>query len=248
MKKHRRPVPCCTNLREACGDKQISAHSPCLVPGRARGMSTTTLAVHCITTPPIPHATPLQAPRAGQGKGGDGSLPAALSAQKKTPLKPGLNGAPCNVACSRYCIELAACEKTPLAFDPIMRTVPTTNTRITASMTAYSAMSCPCSSLQSWERGRDMLGTNLRKEMRNHSTMPECGACEQVTKVTEGHGQPATHLWSPFCPNPARAGSPSAAAIRDQRLTGGFAPPTMLLPGVSLPGLMSRPSCLSKPQ
>ena len=42
-----------------------------------------------------------------------------------------------------YWIELAACEKTVLEFDPISRIVPTTITRITASMTAYSAMSCP---------------------------------------------------------------------------------------------------------
>jgi hypothetical protein len=211
-------------------------------------MSTTTLAVHCITTPPIPHATPLQAPRAGQGKGGDGSLPAALPAQKKTPLKPGLNGAPCNVVCSRYCIELAACEKTPLAFDPIMRTVPTTNTRITASMTAYSAMSCPCSSLQSWERGRDMLGTNLRKEMRNHSTMPECG-CLRTGDQSYGRTRPTGH--APL-ESLLSQSSESRVSIRrrdrDQRLTGGFAPPTMLLRGVSLPGLVSRPSCLSKPQ
>ncbi len=40
-----------------------------------------------------------------------------------------------------YCMELDAWEKTVFALDPISRTVPTTNTRITASMTAYSAMS-----------------------------------------------------------------------------------------------------------
>ena len=42
-----------------------------------------------------------------------------------------------------YCIELAACEKTVFAFEPISRMVPTTMTRITASITAYSAMSWP---------------------------------------------------------------------------------------------------------
>ena len=42
-----------------------------------------------------------------------------------------------------YCIELAACEKTVLALEPISRIVPTTMTRITASITAYSAMSWP---------------------------------------------------------------------------------------------------------
>src|SRR3989442_26068 len=43
-----------------------------------------------------------------------------------------------------YClIELATDENTVLALDPISRIVPTTMTRITASITAYSAMSCP---------------------------------------------------------------------------------------------------------
>jgi hypothetical protein len=47
-----------------------------------------------------------------------------------------------------YWIELAAEEKTLLAFEPTRRIVPTTNTRITASITAYSAISWPSSSLQ----------------------------------------------------------------------------------------------------
>ena len=49
-----------------------------------------------------------------------------------------------------YWIALPTCEKTVLALEPIRRTVPTTITKMTASMTAYSAMSCPCSSCQSW--------------------------------------------------------------------------------------------------
>ena len=48
-----------------------------------------------------------------------------------------------------YCSELATLENALLAFDPIKRTVPTTRTRITANITAYSAMSCPASSNQS---------------------------------------------------------------------------------------------------
>jgi hypothetical protein len=40
-----------------------------------------------------------------------------------------------------YWMELATFENTLLAFDPINRTVPTTITRITASITAYSAIS-----------------------------------------------------------------------------------------------------------
>jgi hypothetical protein len=61
-----------------------------------------------------------------------------------------------------YWIELAASENTLFALLPIMRMVPTTMTRMTASMTAYSAMSCPWSSDQSLDRrGRDILFTNL---------------------------------------------------------------------------------------
>ena len=48
-----------------------------------------------------------------------------------------------------YWIELATLENTVLEFEPIKRTVPTTRTRITANITAYSAMSCPESSDQS---------------------------------------------------------------------------------------------------
>jgi hypothetical protein len=47
-----------------------------------------------------------------------------------------------------YLIELATEENTLLALEPISRMVPTTITKITASITAYSAMSCPCSSRQ----------------------------------------------------------------------------------------------------
>jgi hypothetical protein len=45
-----------------------------------------------------------------------------------------------------YWRELATLENALLAFDPIKRTVPTTKTRMTANITAYSAMSCPASS------------------------------------------------------------------------------------------------------
>ena len=49
-----------------------------------------------------------------------------------------------------YWMELPTLENTLLAFEPIKRIVPTTITRITASMTAYSAMSCPLSSVPSF--------------------------------------------------------------------------------------------------
>src|SRR5882672_4199989 len=42
-------------------------------------------------------------------------------------------------------MALPTAEKTLLAPDPIMRMVPTTTARITASITAYSATSCPFS-------------------------------------------------------------------------------------------------------
>lgn len=53
---------------------------------------------------------------------------------------------------SSYWIELATLEKVLFALDPISRTVPTTITRMTASITAYSAMSCPSSSCHNLEK------------------------------------------------------------------------------------------------
>jgi hypothetical protein len=49
-------------------------------------------------------------------------------------------------------IELAVAEKTLFALVPINRIVPTTSTRMTASTTAYSAMSWPSSCDQSLRR------------------------------------------------------------------------------------------------
>src|SRR5207237_8541824 len=60
-----------------------------------------------------------------------------------------------------YCTELATEEKTLLALLPTRRIVPTTITRITASITAYSAMSCPLSSLHKY-RGRWNIRTPLQ--------------------------------------------------------------------------------------
>ena len=47
-----------------------------------------------------------------------------------------------------YCSELATLENALLAFEPTSRIVPTTSTRMTANITAYSAMSWPSSSIQ----------------------------------------------------------------------------------------------------
>src|SRR5438270_6774343 len=51
-----------------------------------------------------------------------------------------------------YWIVLATEENALLALLPTRRIVPTTSTKITASITAYSAMSWPCSSFQSVRR------------------------------------------------------------------------------------------------
>jgi hypothetical protein len=53
---------------------------------------------------------------------------------------------------NRYCpIELVVAENTLFALPPINRIVPTTNTKMTASMTAYSAISWPSSRDQPYE-------------------------------------------------------------------------------------------------
>src|SRR5271155_2984149 len=64
-----------------------------------------------------------------------------------------------------YCpMELATDENTLLELPPIRRMVPTTITRITASMTAYSAMSCPCSSRHSSNKNFFIIQFLLRKQ------------------------------------------------------------------------------------
>jgi hypothetical protein len=74
-------------------------------------------------------------------------------------ILPSRAGGPGAFACARrvstlrYCeIELATEEKTLLALEPMSRIVPTTMTKITANMTAYSAMSCPASSRHNLRR------------------------------------------------------------------------------------------------
>jgi len=51
-----------------------------------------------------------------------------------------------------YWIELAADENTVLALEPIKRIVPTTMTRITANITAYSAISWASSSRNTFQK------------------------------------------------------------------------------------------------
>src|SRR5579871_3540238 len=69
----------------------------------------------------------------------------------KIPIKPsvGERARPLDRWALDYCMELATLENTLLALEPIKRMVPTTITRITASITAYSAISCPSCSHQS---------------------------------------------------------------------------------------------------
>jgi len=72
-------------------------------------------------------------------------------------------------------MELATLEKTLFAFDPISRTVPTTITRITASITAYSAISCP-----SWSRH------NLKRWFIVTASPKQINFCTNPQKQTKG--------------------------------------------------------------
>jgi hypothetical protein len=85
-----------------------------------------------------------------------------------------------------YCSELATFENALFAFDPINRIVPTTSTRITASITAYSAISCPSSSDQILRINSDMrslqflhvsLVRGKNRHRRTHNA-PQCSACQ----------------------------------------------------------------------
>jgi len=78
-------------------------------------------------------------------------------------------------ACNHWPIELATDEKTLFELLPISRMVPTTRTRITASITAYSAMSWPCSSDQSLFINLSILPSN--DDVANHHAVRKL-ACQ----------------------------------------------------------------------
>src|ERR1700689_1226101 len=75
-----------------------------------------------------------------------------------------------------YWSELATLENAVLAFDPIRRTVPTTRTRITASITAYSAMSWPSSCDQSLCISLDIFSPPRRRQFLGEKTDLRQGA------------------------------------------------------------------------
>ena len=75
-------------------------------------------------------------------------------------------------------IELAADENTLFAFEPTNRIVPTTRTRITANITAYSAMSWPSSSRHRFQNILNMF----------HLLPAKC-ASRTVSNCEEGGGQ-----------------------------------------------------------
>jgi hypothetical protein len=63
---------------------------------------------------------------------------------------------PGHIVMHYYWIELAADEKTLFALEPTNRIVPTTRTRITANITAYSAMSWASSSRHAFQNKSNM--------------------------------------------------------------------------------------------
>src|SRR5579862_598667 len=109
-------------------------------------------------------------------------------------------------------MELAAEENTVFALLPIIRIVPTTITRMTASMTAYSAISCPWSSDQRRRRrGRTILFTSLL-ELRTGFIIDG-----RRSSRTDDQSNSTTH-------------DPPPKALP------GLALPGLALPGLALPG------------
>jgi hypothetical protein len=108
----------------------------------------------------------------GSSFGEAGKVLGQLVTGDDTPLREPRPGGPCKQCTSAQPIissvtlamlqpmELATCEKTVFALEPIIRSVPTTISRITATITAYSAMSCP-SSEEKRTRSRHMANSPL---------------------------------------------------------------------------------------
>src|SRR5258708_7726251 len=95
-----------------------------------------------------------------------------------------------------YWIELATLEKALLALAPISRIVPTTRTRITASITAYSAISCPASSDHTLRIKLDILSlqsihlfplSDGRSAIDAPHNAPPCKACQSWKSMKSTH-------------------------------------------------------------
>src|SRR5438094_6615316 len=76
----------------------------------------------------------------------------------------------------RYWMVLATEENALLAFEPTRRIVPTTNTKITASITAYSAISWPVSSVQNLG-ARSVMGIPFKT--KNHLAQQTAATCKR---------------------------------------------------------------------
>src|SRR5438132_9822261 len=94
---------------------------------------------------------------------------------------------------------LATEEKALLAFEPTRRMVPTTKTKITASITAYSAMSCPLSSLKIWGENThfsaipfNRKNSDFRRYVRQPNSEPDSTGrlCSGAHAVSIGKAPP----------------------------------------------------------
>ena len=98
-------------------------------------------------------------------------------------------------AFSRYCpIELAVAENTLFALPPINRSVPTTITKMTASITAYSAISCPSSCDQSWPRKLVMFAPRASQFCISNRISPHPRYVSQERDVNRDYIQSAQDL------------------------------------------------------
>src|SRR5438046_3743675 len=78
-------------------------------------------------------------------------------------------------------------EKALLACEPTRRMMPTTNTKITASITAYSAISCPLSSFRI--RGENALVQQLLSTAKDFPlALAPCQSKKQAVGIGSGCG------------------------------------------------------------
>src|SRR5262249_43285783 len=112
--------------------------------------------------------------------------------------------------CREYApMELATVENTVLEFDPIMRSVPTTIIRITATITAYSAMSCQSSDQRGtsnwriggcWVSSRDTLTLHpSRRSIGQSSLGPGLRAVLPILAFTQALHRSPWGGWRVVC-------------------------------------------------
>src|SRR5438445_9872747 len=143
-------------------------------------------------------------PRSGRcGEFNTGTLPSRTHAIRDSAESVGASCAvPHHLSHISYCTALATDENTLLAFEPTNRIVPMTTTRITANITAYSAMSWAWSSSHAFQRMLIMFHLLSGTRERLARYQEGWGTADKSEWIIERSGWPSPQMHRRLCTPP----------------------------------------------